>query len=391
MKSKTQGGIPGATRILSSWRPVAAAGTVLLLALGIVACSGGASPVTSPAQSGGAAAPTSATQQGTAASAKELTGAGATFPYPLYSKWFDVYNQKSGVKINYQSVGSGAGIQQLTQKTVDFGASDAPMSDEQLKSAGADVLHVPTVMGAVAVTYNLQGVDKGLKLSGDTLSGIFLGTIKKWNDPKIAADNAGTTLPNVDIAVVHRSDGSGTTNIFTDYLSSVSPDWKSKVGKGTSVNWPVGLGAKGNEGVTGQVKQTPGGVGYVELAYAVQNKLPYAFMKNQAGQFVEPTLDSTTAAAAASASKMPEDLRVSIVNAPGDKSYPISGYTYILVYQQQTDAGKGKALVDFLWWAVHDGEAYAKDLLYAPLPSDVVTKDEAKIKSITFQGKALYQ
>ncbi len=391
MKSKTQGGIPGETRILSSWRPVAAAGTVLLLALGIVACSGGASPVTSPAQSGGAAAPTSATQQGTAASAKELTGAGATFPYPLYSKWFDVYNQKSGVKINYQSVGSGAGIQQLTQKTVDFGASDAPMTDDQLKSAGADVLHIPTVMGAVAVTYNLQGVDKGLKLSGDTLSGIFLGTIKKWNDPKIAADNAGTTLPNVDIAVVHRSDGSGTTNIFTDYLSNVSPDWKSKVGKGTSVNWPVGLGAKGNEGVTGQVKQTPGGVGYVELAYAVQNKLPYAFMKNQAGQFVEPTLDSTTAAAAASASKMPEDLRVSIVNASGDKSYPISGYTYILVYQQQTDAGKGKALVDFLWWAVHDGESYAKDLLYAPLPSDVVTKDEAKIKSITFQGKALYQ
>ncbi len=320
-----------------------------------------------------------------------MTGAGATFPYPLYSKWFDVYNKKAGVQINYQSVGSGAGIQQLSQRTVDFGASDAPMTDEQLKAAPGEVLHIPTVMGAVVVTYNLAGVDKGLKLTPDTLSGIFLGSVKKWSDPRIAADNPNVKLPDADIAVVHRSDGSGTTNIFTDYLSTVSPEWKSKVGKSTSVNWPVGLGAKGNEGVAGQVKQTPGSIGYVELAYAVQNKLPYAFMKNQAGQFVEPTLESTTSAAAGSASNMPEDLRVSIVNAPGEKSYPIAGYTYILVYKDQQDPAKGKALVDFLWWGIHDGEQYATGLLYAPLPKEVVTRDEAKIKSIASQGKPLYQ
>jgi phosphate transport system substrate-binding protein len=320
-----------------------------------------------------------------------MTGAGSTFIYPLYSKWFDVYNKKTGVQFNYQSVGSGAGIQQLTQRTVDFGASDAPMTDEQLKAAPGEVLHIPTVIGAVVVTYNLAGIDKGLKLSGDTLSGIFLGTISKWSDPKITADNPGLKLPDTDIAVVHRSDGSGTTNIFTDYLSAVSPGWKSKVGKSTSVNWPVGIGAKGNEGVAGQVKQTPGAIGYVELAYAVQNKLPYAFMKNQAGQFVEPTLESTTAAAAGSAANMPADLRVSIVNASGENSYPIVGYTYILVYKNQQDPAKGKALVDFLWWAVHDGEQYAPGLLYAPLPKEVVARDEAQIKAITSQGKQLYQ
>jgi len=383
---RTRGlGAGGWTRLL--------AGALVLAMVGVVsACSGGAAPVAAPGAS--AAAPqggSSGASGGAITAAKELTGAGATFPYPLYSKWFDVYNQKTGIKINYQSVGSGAGIQQLTQKTVDFGASDAPMTDEQLKTAGAEVLHIPTVMGAVVVIYNLTGVDKGLKLTTEALSGIYLGTITRWNDPKIAADNPTVKLPNADVAVVHRSDGSGTTNIFTDYLSSVSADWKSKVGKSTSVNWPVGLGAKGNEGVAGQVKQTPNSIGYVELAYAVQNKLPYAYMKNQAGQFVEPTLESTTAAAAGAAVSMPEDLRVSIVNAPGEKSYPIAGYTYLLVYRDQQNGAKGKALVDFLWWGVHDGEQYATDLLYASLPTEVVTKVEAKIKSITYQGKPLYQ
>lgn len=349
------------------------------------ACSGGAAPVAPPT-----AAP-AAGQASAIEPARGLTGAGATFPYPLYSKWFDVYYQQKGVRINYQSIGSGAGIQQLTQRTVDFGASDAPMTDEQIKATGAEVLHIPTTMGPVAVIYNLQGVQSGLRLSGDTLAGIFLGTIKKWNDPRIAADNAGTSLPNTDIVAVHRSDGSGTTNIFTDYLSTVSPEWKSKVGKGTSVNWPVGLGAKGNEGVAGGVKEQPGGIGYVELAYAVQNRLTYAFMRNQAGRFVEPTLDSTTAAAAGAAAKMPDDLRVSIVDAPGDASYPISGYTYILVYKDQTDGPKARALVDFLWWAIHDGESYAEELMYAPLPGDVVTKAEAKVRAITFQGKPLMQ
>jgi phosphate transport system substrate-binding protein len=372
-----------------TWDRVLTTGLVSVLLAITAACSGGASPVTAPGGSG--AAPTASVPAGDITPAKDLTGAGATFPYPLYSKWFDVYNQKFGIKVNYQSLGSGAGIQQLTQKTVDFGASDAAMTDEQIKTTGAEVLHIPTTMGPVAVTYNVQGIDKGLKLSGETLAGIFLGTIKKWNDPKIAADNSGVKLPDADMVVVHRSDGSGTSNIFTDYLSNVSPDWKSKVGMGTSVNWPAGLGAKGNEGVAGGVKDNPGSIGYVELAYAVQNKLPFAFIKNQAGQFIEPSLDATTAAAAALASKMPEDLRVSIVNAPGDRSYPISGYTYLLVYKNQLDGPKGQSLVNFLWWAVHDGEGYAKDLMYAPLPPDVVAKDEVKIKSITFQGKPLYQ
>jgi phosphate transport system substrate-binding protein len=380
-------------QLKGGWRGPLAAGLAVAMLATSLACSGSAAPVTAPTTGSGAPAPAGTSSSSGSAStitgAKELTGAGATFPYPLYSKWFDVYNQKNGVKINYQSVGSGAGIQQISQHTVDFGASDAPMTDEQLKGAGAPILHIPTTMGPVAIIYNLPGVDKGLKLTPEVISGIFLGTITKWSDPKIAADNSGIKLPDTDIASVHRSDGSGTSNIFTDYLSNVSTDWKSKVGMGTSVNWPVGLGAKGNEGVAGQVKQTPGGVGYVELAYAVQNKLTYAFVKNQAGQFIEPSLDATTAAAAGSASKMPEDLRVSIVNAPGEKSYPIAGFTYLLVYQDQTDGAKGKALVDFLWWGIHDGEQYAKDLLYSPLPAEVVTKAEAKVKSITFQGKPL--
>ncbi len=318
-----------------------------------------------------------------------LTGAGATFPYPLYSKWFDVYEKQTGVRINYQSIGSGGGIQQITQRTVDFGASDAPMSDEQLAAAPGKLLHIPTVIGAVVITYNLPGIDKGLRLTPATLAGIYLGDITRWNDPAIARDNPGLKLPDTAIAVVHRSDGSGTTNIFTDYLSTVSPAWKQRVGKGTSVNWPVGLGGKGSEGVTGQVKQTPGAIGYVELAYAAQNQLPYASVQNQAGRFIEPTLESTTAAAAGAAQAMPADLRVSIVNAPGEQSYPIAGFTYLLVYQEQSDQAKGAALVDFLWWALHDGQQYAKDLFYAPLPAEVVQKAAAQVSSITYQGKPL--
>ncbi|QGP92343.1 Phosphate-binding protein PstS [Neomoorella glycerini] len=321
-----------------------------------------------------------------------LNGAGASFPYPLYSKWIAEYRKVApSVTIDYQSIGSGGGIKGITEETVDFAGSDAPMKDDQLARAPEQIFHIPTVMGAVVITYNLAGVKTGLKLTPEVISGIYLGNIKKWNDPAITSINPDVKLPEQEITVVHRSDGSGTTNIFTDYLSNVSKEWKEKVGKGTSVEWPVGIGAKGNEGVAGTVKQTPGGIGYVELAYAVQNQLPYAFLKNQAGKFVEPTLDTTTAAAAGSAANMPEDMRVSIVNAPGENSYPIAGYTYLLVYKDQKDKDKGTELVKFLWWAIHDGEKYAKDLLYAPLPDNVVKLAEARIKQINYQGESLYK
>lgn len=364
---------------------------VVAMVAASAACSGGAAPVPTPAakQAGPAGAPAASAQGITAA--RELIGAGASFPYPLYSKWFDVYNKEKGVKINYQSIGSGGGIKQLIEGTVDFGGSDAIMSAEQIKQAGGgDVFHIPTVLGAVVLTYNISGVEKGLRLSAETISGIFLGNIKKWNDPKIVADNPGIKLPDAAIAVVHRSDGSGTTNIFTDYLGNVSPAWKSTVGVGTSVKWPVGLGAKGNEGVAGQVKQTPNSIGYTELAYAIQNKQGYATLKNQAGQWVEASIEATTHAAAGAAATMPDHLRVSLVNPPGDRSYPIAGFTWLLVHKEQKDGPKGKALVDLLWWAIHQGEQYATDLLYAPLPADVVKKAEVMIKSITFQGQPLY-
>jgi phosphate transport system substrate-binding protein len=319
-----------------------------------------------------------------------LQGAGATFPNPLYQKWLSEYGKlHSNVRIDYQSIGSGGGIKQLKEQTVDFGASDAPMKDEDLKSAPGEVLHIPTVLGAVVITYNLQGVSQPLKFSSEVIADIFLGKIKKWNDPKIVADNAGVTLPASDITVVHRSDGSGTSAVFTDYLSKASAEWKEKVGSGTSPSWPTGIGGKGNEGVTGQVKNTPNTIGYVELAYAVQNKLPVALIKNASGNFVEPSIDAVTAAASASAANTPEDLRVSITNAAGPQAYPISSYTYILVYKEQKDAAKGKALVDFLWWGIHDGEQFAKDLQYAPLPADIVKRAEAKISSITAGGQAL--
>jgi phosphate transport system substrate-binding protein len=320
----------------------------------------------------------------------KLQGAGATFPNPLYQKWFSEYNKITpSAKFDYQSIGSGGGIKQISAKTVDFGGSDAPMKDEELKAAPGEILHIPTVLGADVVTYNLPGVQADLKLTPEAIAGVFLGTIKKWNDPAIASTNPGVNLPTNDITVVHRSDGSGTTFVWTDYLSKVSPEWKEKVGAGTSVNWPVGVGAKGNEGVTGQVKQTPYSLGYVELIYAEQNRLPYASVKNSSGEFIKPSLESITAAAAGAAGQMPDDLRVSITNSPGKDAYPISSFTYFLVYKNQDDQAKGKALVDFLWWALHDGEQMAKTLLYAPLPAEVVTRAEQKIKLITYQGTPL--
>ena len=318
-----------------------------------------------------------------------INGAGATFPYPIYSKWFDEYAKVDPeVRFNYQSIGSGGGIKQITSRTVDFGASDGPMTDEQLKQTPAELLHIPTVLGAVVATYNLPGSPK-LKFAPDVLADIFLGRITKWNDPRIASANAGVQLPDQPILVVHRSDGSGTTYIWVDYLSKVSPDWQQKVGKGTSVNWPVGLGGKGNEGVAGQVKNTPGALGYVELAYAVKNKMPIASVKNAAGKFIEPTIASTTAAAAGAAKNMPSDFRVSLTNAPGDDAYPIASFTWLLVYKDQQNELKGRAVAKFLWWMSHDGQKYADELLYAPLPQSVVKQVEAKIKEITYQGKPL--
>jgi phosphate transport system substrate-binding protein len=311
-----------------------------------------------------------------------INGAGATFPYPIYSKWFDEYAKVDpSVRFNYQSIGSGGGQKQILAQTVDFGASDCPMSDDNLAKAPGKLLHIPTVAGAVALTYNLPG-NPSLKIDGETIAGIFLGQIKKWNDPKIAALNSGASLPDQEIVVVHRSDGSGTTYIFTDYLSKVSSEWKTKAGTNTSVNWPIGLGGKGNEGVSGQVKQTPGALGYVELIYAIQNKMPYADIKNSAGEFVRPTLGSVTAAIATA--NIPDDFRFSMTNAPGKDSYSIAGATWLLVYEQQKDPAKGKKLVEFLKWALTKGEKMAKDLDYAPLPPqlrDRVLKRVSEIKT----------
>jgi len=312
-----------------------------------------------------------------------INGAGATFPYPLYSKWFSEYAKiDRSVKFNYQSIGSGGGIKQVIAQTVDFGASDKFLSDKELAAAPGKLLHIPTVMGAVVVTYNVPGVGKGLKLSPEVLSQIYLGKITKWNAPQIAKDNAGLRLPNKPIIVVHRSDGSGTTSIFTDYLSAVSPEWAKRVGMGASVRWPVGLGGKGNEGVAGQIKTTPHTIGYVELAYAFENKLPFAFLKNSAGTFVEPSIASTSAAAAGATKSMPADYRVSLVNQPGKNSYPIVGFTWLLVYQNQKDKVKGKKLVEFLNWELKQGQKMAAKMLYAPLPANVAKMVEKTIQTI---------
>jgi phosphate transport system substrate-binding protein len=314
-----------------------------------------------------------------------VNGAGATFPFPLYSKWFSDYNKlHPDLKFNYQSIGSGGGIKQITERTVDFGASDAPLTDEELAKAPG-LLHVPTVLGAVVVTYNAPV--EGLKLTPEALAAIFLGKVAKWNDPALARDNPGVKLPDRAVVVVHRSDGSGTTSIFTDYLAKVSPEWKAKVGAGKSVKWPAGLGAKGNEGVTGLVKSTPGAVGYVELAYANQNKLAMASLKNRDGSWVKPSLESTSEAAAGIT--LPDDYRVSITDAAGKNAYPLASFTYLLVYKDQADPAKGQALVRFLWWAIHDGQGSAPALDYAPLPKAVVAKVEKTLQSVTVQGKAV--
>jgi len=311
-----------------------------------------------------------------------INGAGATFPYPLYSKWFDEYTKVDpSVRFNYQSIGSGGGQKQILAQTVDFGASDATMTDENLAKAPGKLLHLPTVAGAVVVTYNIPELP-GLKLDGTTIADIFLGKITKWNDPRIAALNPGAKLPAMDLVVVHRSDPSGTSYIFTDYLSSVSKEWEKNVGRNVSVKWPVGLGNKGNEGVAGQIKQLPGTIGYVELAYAHQNKLPVTELKNATGVFVKPSVESVTEALATA--NVPDDFRFSMVNAPGEKAYPIAGATWLLVYQQQKDAAKGKKLVEFLNWALTKGEAMAAPLDYAPLPEKVRDRVLERVKTITF-------
>ncbi|MGD0955210.1 MAG: phosphate ABC transporter substrate-binding protein PstS [Candidatus Acidiferrales bacterium] len=312
-----------------------------------------------------------------------LNAAGATFPYPIYSKWFDVYHTAHpDVQINYQSIGSGGGIRQLLAGTVDFGASDGPMSDDQLAQAKFKILHFPTVLGAVVPTYNIPGVSGELNFTQKAIAGIYLGQITKWNDPEIAKANAGVKFPNADIVVVHRSDGSGTTYIFTDFLSKTSDEWKNKVGKGTSVNWPVGLGGKGNEGVTGLVKQTPGSIGYIELIYAVQNNIPYGKVQNAAGKFVKADLAGVTAAAAGAAKDMPEDFRVSIANAPGATSYPISSFTWLLIPAQIQDAKKREDIKGFLKWMLNDGQNYNEGLSYSRLPKPVVAKELKAISLI---------
>jgi phosphate transport system substrate-binding protein len=312
----------------------------------------------------------------------QLNGAGATFPYPMYSKWFSEYNKlHPDVQINYQSIGSGGGIRQVLNGTVDFGASDGPMTDGQLKEAKTKIVHIPTVLGADVPAYNVPGISGEVKFTPEALAGIFLGKIQNWNDPALTKVNPGVNFPNQQIIVVHRSDGSGTTYIFTDYLSKVSKDWEATVGKGTSVKWPVGLGGKGNEGVAGQIRQLQGSIGYVELIYAVENKITYGSVKNAAGNFVKASLDGVTEAAA-SAPRMPADFRVSITNAPGKTAYPISSFTWLLVPEQAQDPKKGKIITDFLDWMVSDGQKMTNQLSYAPLPESVVEKVKAAIKQI---------
>ncbi|MBA3321980.1 MAG: phosphate ABC transporter substrate-binding protein PstS [Pyrinomonadaceae bacterium] len=353
---------------------------VALLALSSLVAASACSP---DGRNGGPAA-------NNAGGAVRLQGAGASFPNPLYQKWLSEYKKtNTGASIDYQSTGSGAGIKQFTERTIDFGATDKPMNEEELKKAPGEVFHIPTVLGAVVLTYNLTGVNQSLRFSPDVIADIFLGKIKKWDDARIKADNPGVALPAADIAVVHRSDSSGTSAVFTDYLSKISPEWKEKVGTGGSPAWPVGQGGKGNEGVSGMIKQQPNTLGYVELAYAKQINLPVALIKNSSGNFAEPTLDNVTAAAADALAATPEDLRVSITNAPGANAYPIASYTYVLVYKDQSDAAKGKALVDFLWWGIHDGTQFAKDMQYAPLPADMIKRVEAKLNAVISGGKTL--
>jgi phosphate transport system substrate-binding protein len=311
-----------------------------------------------------------------------VNGAGATFPYPIYSKWFDEFHKRHpDIQINYQSIGSGGGIRQVTEGTVDFGATDGPMTDEQLAQTKVPILHFPTVLGAVVPTYNLPGSPR-LRFTPEALAGIFLGKITLWNDPAIAKENAGVDLPAEAIVPVHRSDGSGTTYVFVDYLTKVSPEWAKTVGKGTAVNWPVGLGGKGNEGVSGLVKQTPYALGYVELIYAIQNKLPYADVKNRAGSYVQATLESVTAAAAAASANMPGDFRVSITDPAGADAYPIASFTWLLIPSRIADKTKGEAINQFLDWMLSDGQSFAKGLGYAPLPDKVIALERQALPKV---------
>ena len=332
-----------------------------------------------------------ATATGGPVAAQGLTGAGATFPNPIYTKWFDAYHKKTGVQINYQSIGSGGGIRQFTEGTVDFGASDGPMNESQIAAVNGNVLHVPTVLGAVVVTYNLPALgDTKLKLDGNALVDIFMGRIIKWNDPKLAKLNPGVKLPDLDLVVVHRSDGSGTSYIFTDFLNKFSREWRDKVGYATSVNWPVGLGGKGNEGVTQQIKQTEGAIGYVELIYALSNGLGFAQIQNSAGKFIEPSLGSVTSAAASAKLKSDTDFRVSITNPPGDDAYPIASFTWLLVQKDAKDAAKAKLIKDFLTWMITpEAQKMAEELKYAPLPADVVKLVQARLGTLKAGGKAL--
>jgi phosphate transport system substrate-binding protein len=325
----------------------------------------------------------------TPAAAQSLTGAGATFPNPIYTKWFDAYNKKTGIQINYQSIGSGGGIRQFTEGTVDFGATDGPMNESQIQAVAGNVLHIPAVLGAVVVTYNLPSLgDAKLKFDGTLLVDIFMGRVTKWNDPKIAALNPGVKLPDIDLIVVHRSDGSGTTYVFTDYLNKFSREWKDKVGYATSVNWPVGLGGKGNEGVTQQVKQVEGALGYVELIYALSNNLPYGQLKNASGSYITPSLESVTAAAAGIKLPKDTDFRVSITNAPGAEAYPISSFTWLLVRKDTKDPVKAKLVRDFLvWMLTPEAQKMASDLHYSPLPAPVVALIQARLPTLKAGGK----
>jgi phosphate transport system substrate-binding protein len=374
------------------------------VAIAVAACGGqAATPTPAPAAPAAAApttaaapaaaaAPTAAAAPAASGSGLLLNGAGSSFDNPLFSKAFSEYGKiHTDVKVNYQSVGSGAGIQQFTKGTVDFGASDAPMTDQQISDAGGDALHIPITLGPVAVAYNLPGITEGIQLTGQNIADIFLGKITSWNDPALLKNNSGKNLPNTPIAVVHRSDGSGTSDIFTTYLSSVSPDWKSKVGFGSAPNWPTGIGGKGSEGVAGQVKQTPGGIGYFELSYAKTNNLTNAAIDDGTGKFLLPDPAGASACAAALAGNMPADLRIRIAGCGGSaaSAYPISGFSWVVLHQKQADATKGAALVNLLWWMIHDGQNYAKDLFYAPLPDAVVKKNEEKLRSVTANGQPL--
>jgi phosphate transport system substrate-binding protein len=353
------------------WHIAPLLAAVTLLSMLFSACGGTSS--TSTSANGTQSCPATRT----------LNGAGSTFDGPLFSKLFTVYSTvKCGANVNYQLIGSGAGINDLLNQLVDFGATDAPMTDAQLaKSPNGPIIHVPVTLGAVAISYNLSGFNGHLKLTGPALADIFMGKVKTWNDPEIAKLNPGVTLPNQNITVVHRSDGSGTTGIFTHYLSAVSDDWKTKVGAATTVNWPLGVGAKGNPGVAAAIKATSGSIGYVELAYVVANNFPYALVQNAAGNYVAPSLDGAKADAA-NVPNIPADLRFYIVNAPGNDSYPISGFSWMIVYQNQSNPDKGRAIANMLWWVTHDGQSYSSALTYVPLPGSIVTRDEAQIKSM---------